>query len=77
MKELSEADLRPPVRRWKIYTGVRGRDFLCIIAARTREAAMKTARSTFQLTRAAYAVQEKRSEMEFAARRLSYPPTNK
>jgi hypothetical protein len=64
----------PPLRRWKIYTGQRGRDFLCIVAARTREAAMKTARSMFHLNRAAYAVQETRSEMEFSARRLSYNP---
>lgn len=69
---LNQADLRPPVRRWKIWTGERGRDFLCIVAARTREDAMKTARSMFQLTRAAYAVLESRAEMEAAARRLSY-----
>ncbi len=68
------ADLRPPVRRWRIYTGERGRDFLCIVAARTREAAMKTARSMFQLNRKAYAVQETRAELESAARRLSYTP---
>jgi hypothetical protein len=73
---LNQADILPPVRRWKIYTGERGRDFLCIVAARTRDAAMKTARSMFQLTRKAYAVQETRSEMEFAARRLSCQTTN-
>lgn len=75
MNAILQADTRPVVRRWKIYTGERSRDFLCIVAARTRTGAMQTARSIFQLTRTAYAVQETRAEMEFAAIRLSYKPT--
>ena len=58
-------------KRWKVYTGARGRDFLCIVEAVSESEAIRTAKSLFDLTRSAYARLETPSEALAAARALS------
>ena len=70
MSELFNEIQAAPVRRYLIYRAP-GRDFLCVVAARSAEAAMKTARSMFELTRAAFAVEEGRATAAAMARRVS------
>jgi hypothetical protein len=63
----------PPVRRWKIWRGEKDNaDFLCIVAARTSQAALKTARTMFALSRAAYATEETEHERKIASLRYSF-----
>jgi len=57
-------------QRYRIFTAP-GRDFLCVVSAASREAAMKTAKSIFQLTRSAFALEETLYEAAAAAKRVS------
>jgi hypothetical protein len=57
-------------QRYRIFTAP-GRDFLCVVSAASREAAMKTAKSIFQLTRAAFALEETPYEAATTAKRVS------
>lgn len=57
-------------QRYRIFTAP-GRDYLCVVSASSIEAAMKTAKSMFQLTRAAFALIEKPHETAAAAMRSS------
>jgi hypothetical protein len=57
-------------QRYRIFTAP-GRDFLCVVSAASREAAMKTAKSIFQLTRSAFALEENPYEAAAMAKRVS------
>jgi hypothetical protein len=57
-------------QRYRIFTAP-GRDFLCVVSASSREAAMKTAKSIFQLTRSAFALEETPYEAAAMAKRVS------
>lgn len=56
--------------RFRIYTAP-GRDFLCVVSANSREAALKTAKGLFHLTRSAFALPETPYEAAAMAKRLS------
>ena len=57
-------------QRFRIYTAP-NRDFLCVVSANSREAALKTAKGMFQLTRSAFALIETPYEAAAMAKRLS------
>ena len=58
------------MKRFRIYTAP-GRDFLCVVSAKSGEAALKTAKGIFQLTRSAFALVETPHEAAAMAKRLS------
>jgi hypothetical protein len=61
----------PPLRRWHIYRTRASRGALCVVAARTRESAITTARSMFTLGRDAHAIPETWEQLASTARNLS------
>jgi len=58
------------MKRFRIYTAS-GRDFLCVVSAKSSESALKTAKGMFQLTRSAFALVETPYEAAAMAKRLS------
>lgn len=64
-------DAEQPLGRWLIYATPTSREPHCVVAARTREKALKTARSQTLLTRKAVAYRETPGQLAHTAATLS------